>query len=148
MQLVLYRTLDGDNVINKVLTDETVININLKRDVDIIHPEIILTEVVGVDFRSFNYCNIDVLNKFYFIRNIEILGTKFFKLYLECDYLESFKGNILNSYAKYRRKVGDGDYGEISVDSTGRKIITNCSSDVTLELDDKAIISVMGGFYG
>jgi hypothetical protein len=42
MELKLYAVNDGKNVINKTMTLKTTMEINLKRDVDIINPRLIL----------------------------------------------------------------------------------------------------------
>ena len=66
MQFILYNTLDGENVINKTLTDLMTVDINLKSSVDIVNPEIVLNG----DFRGFNYAHIPELNRYYFIDQI------------------------------------------------------------------------------
>jgi hypothetical protein len=83
MELILYRTLDNANVINKVLTDPVTVNITLKNDVNIINPEIVLSG----DFRGYNYAHIPELNRFYFIESFEQINFRFGKLFMSCDVL-------------------------------------------------------------
>lgn len=143
MQLILSKTVDADNVINKTLTDSVTININLKRDIDVINPVLILLRTPNVDFHDYNYCQISELQRYYFIRGVEILNDKMFSLNCECDYLETYKTEILSSVAKYKRKVGIGDYGEIELERTGRTTTSHYYSDVELESSDNSILSVL-----
>jgi len=71
MILKLFKTADSDNVINKTITDEISININLKRDVDIVNPVIDLYEIDGIELDSFNYAEIPDLNRFYIVAGTE-----------------------------------------------------------------------------
>lgn len=105
MDLVLYRTLDDNNVINKTLTDGVTVNINLKRDTDIVNPEIVLSG----DFRGVNYAHIPDLNRYYFIESIEQLNLHLVKLSLKCDVLETYKTAILNTNCEFQSVAVDGD---------------------------------------
>lgn len=146
MLLTLYKTLDGGNVINKVLTDPTDFNINLKRDVDIINPSLLMVELTGVDYKEFNYAHIPELGRFYFIRGVDSVNASLWRLDCECDYLETYKLDILNSQASYKRPIKSGDYGTVSPDLTGREIINDFTSDVVLELADNSILSTIEVF--
>ena len=148
MLLTLYKTLDGDNVINKVLTDPTDFNINLKLDTDLTSPELLMTKVTGVDYAEFNYATSPALGRKYFIRRVVAMNASIFKLICECDYLETFKDDILNSQASFKSKIKGGDFGAIDLDMTGKVKVSEFTSSVALVPDDKAILSVMGGFYG
>ena len=101
MQLILYVTEDAKNVINKTLTNPVSMNINLKRDINIIMPEIVLNG----DFGGFNYAHIPDFNRFYFVDSVEQLNLKMVKLSLICDVLETYKTTILNSDCLYKTKV-------------------------------------------
>lgn len=143
MILTLYKTLDGDNVINKTLTSPQTMTINLKRDSDIINLTLILAVVPGINFLDYNYCHISELDRFYFIRRVHSLSNAIFQLECECDVLETYKSIILDSHCQYQRQIGTGDYGPVDVDETGREIITDFESDVTLVQTNNAILSVM-----
>lgn len=145
MLLTLYKTLDGDNVINKVLTDPANFNINLKRDVDIINPSLLMTTLEGVDYKEFNYAHIPELGRFYFIRGVDLVNASLWRLDCECDFLETYKTDILNSSAMYKTNIKTGDYGEIKPDTTGRVNISEYVSGVELVKKDNAILSVIGG---
>ena len=142
MLLTLYKTLDGDNVINKTLTEPESITIYLKSDTDITNPDLILETIAGVDYKDYNYCFITEIERFYFVRNITVMNNTVSKLSCEVDYLETYKTEILTSEAYYRSKINVGDYGEYESERTGREIITNEISPVVLEETDNSILSV------
>lgn len=143
MQLILSKTTDADNVINKTLTDSQNIVINLKRDTDIINPVLILLRVPGVDFHDYNYCQIVELQRYYFIRNVNILNDRMFSLNCECDYLETFKADILASDAQYKTRIASGLYGSFQPETTGVTVESIHESNVELVPSDSAIFSVM-----
>lgn len=144
MLLHLYTTSDGDNVINKTLTDQFTIEIVLKRDVDLINLELVLkTVTAGVDYKDFNYLHIPELGRYYFIRQIQSINADMYRLVCECDYIETYKTQILNSEAKYKRRIKSGDFGEIVPDFTGRETETIYKSNVTLSKSGKTILSTL-----
>lgn len=141
MELILYKTVDAKNVINKTLTNQVSLKISLKRDVDIIFPEIVLNG----DYRGFNYAKITELNRFYFVETVEQLNLKMVKLSLVCDVLETYKSIILNSDCTYKAKVNSGDYGQIDLDVTGKTLYKNYLSSVTPELSNNIILTTLKG---
>lgn len=145
MELRLYHTLDNENVINKNLTLIHTMEIKLKDVVSIINPILILSEVEGVDYFQCNYCFLSDFNRYYFIRDIEVLNNKNYRLQLEVDVLESFKDDILNSHAEYRRLIKEGDYLEFNNISDVRKDIDIYESNVTLNGGKSIIFSTVGG---
>src|SRR5574344_1318486 len=112
IDLILYSINDGDNVINKNLVNGVTIPINLKQGFDIINPDIVLNG----DYRGFNYAHIPSLNRFYFINNVEQLNLRLVKLNMTCDVLETYKADILNSVARFKRNIKTGDFENISID--------------------------------
>lgn len=138
MILVLYKTDDSPNTINKTLSDSLELNINLKKDTDIINPELVLKG----DFRGFNYAYIPELNRYYFINSMEQLNFILAKLYLECDVLETYKEDILNSSGIIKRDIIDGDYGAVSAESSINDITTH-KADVTLTLENNIVLTTL-----
>ena len=143
MLLELYKTSDRDNVINKTLTNKQDLQILLKRDVDIVRPELILSKIEGVNFNDFNYCSIPELDRKYFIRFITSMSNNVSKLVCECDVLETYKAQILASNASIMRKPRAGDYGPIQVDETGRKSYSTFESDVEMVATENSILSAV-----
>lgn len=142
MELKLYKTEDGENVINKVYTDELLLNIRLRRDTDIDAPEIVLSRDAVVDYLDYDAAYLPDLDRWYFIRRV-VKGAVI-TIMLEIDYLETYKDKILAADATYMRKAVAGDYGEISLSETGEVEYTYVSSDVALEEDDGTLFSVIG----
>lgn len=143
MQLYLYKTMDSNRVLNKTLTNESLLNINLKRDTDIVRPIIQLMKVAGMDFKQFNYAHIPDLNRFYFINNIESVNNSVDKLYLECDVLETYKADILASEMTYTATARTGD--NIITDAyTGVNINTKINSNITLDDVESIVLTTVG----
>ncbi len=145
MILTLYKTLDGDNVINKTLTEPTDFNINLKAEVDINSPELLMVRVTGLDYNDYNYAYLPDFERYYFIRSCRLINASIYKLTLECDFIETYKADILSSSANFRKSISSGDYGEVFLDKTGKEIITDYASDETIELERTFILSTLGG---
>lgn len=142
MQLYLYKTKDSNKVLNKTLTNQTELNINLKRDTDIIRPTLQLMKVVGVDFKQFNYAHIPDLNRYYFINYVESVNNSVDKLHLECDVLETYKADILASEMTYTTDAKDGDLNLTDVGS-GANTVTKLLSDVELIEGESIIITTI-----
>lgn len=145
MELKLYVVEDGDNVLNKTLSDELIIQINLKRDVNLFTPSLIIRDSSAIDINRFNYCVIPVLNRNYFIRTINNIGNDLWRLDCECDVLETYKNDILNSDALLNRSLKNGDFLINTIDTTIIKTISKYNSDVTLIEEKTNVISVIGG---
>ena len=143
MQLYLYKTKDSNRVLNKTLTNESLLNINLKRDTDIIRPTIQLMKVVGMDFKQFNYAHIPDLNRFYFINVVESINNSVDKLHLECDVLETYKADILASEMTYTATAGAGD-NIITDASTGVNNNTKINSNITLDDGESIVLTTVG----
>ena len=139
--MYLYNINDAENVINKNLVNGLEIDINLKASVDLVNPEIVLNG----DFRGYNYAHLPDLNRFYFIDKIEQLNLKLVKLSLSCDVLETYKADILNSNARFKRNIKNGDYQNISIDYSNQTISTNYNSDGMPMNGNTMIISTIGG---
>lgn len=138
MDLVLYQTLDGNNVINKTLNNSLTISINFKKDTDIVNPEIVLSG----DFRGYNYAHIPDLNRYYFIDSIEQLNLHLVKLSMRCDVLETYKADILNTNCDYQSEAMDGDNNILVPES----IAVNKNlyySDTTLEKETSITLTTI-----
>ena len=144
MELILYKTTDDDNVINKDLEFFKSININLKDDVDVSNPRIRLKLNVD-DVKNFNYAEIDSFNRKYFVRDIQNLNNTIWLVRLECDYLETFKDDILNSKASVTRNISKGDYQDISQDFEVKRDVHIYESNRTLSKEKTMILSTISG---
>ena len=140
MQITFYSTDDGENVINKTLSEGVTIPIHLKRETDILSPVLTLTNKTGIDYSQFNYCYIDVLKRFYFIRTVRQLNSALFHVELSCDVLETYKERILASKARFKRKVKTGDYYNASIDDSTKQTINTYKGNVTISLNTQNYI--------
>ena len=105
MELRLYITESEVNRVNKVLTDERIENITLRRDFDLLSPSITLK----IEDIGYNYLHIPELNRYYFINEKKSINNYMVQFNCECDLLESYKDEILSSHAVYKRKLRSGD---------------------------------------
>ena len=141
IDLILYSINDGDNVINKNLVNGVNVPIHLKQGFDIINPDIVLNG----DYRGFNYAHIPSLNRFYFINNIEQLNLRLVKLNMTCDVLETYKADILNSNARFKRNIKTGDFENVSIDYSNKTTSVKHVSNGTPLQGETMIIAVLGG---
>ena len=142
MQLILYKTNDSNRVINKTpISTPAILNINLKRDTDIIRPIILLSKT-DIDFKQYNYAEIVELNRYYFISHIESVNNLIDKLYLECDVLETYKHDIINSVSTYTTDATTGDINIVSA-SSDINIIDKLLSDTTLDNASSIVITTL-----
>lgn len=142
MQLILSKTVDADNVIGKVLTDPLTLNVVLRGDFDLANPTFTLS---GVGLGVYNYCTLVELGRHYFIRSKEHIGSGAIRLECETDYLETYKAQILSANCKFKKVLEVGDYGDISLDTSGRTLVRDYTASVTLEPSEDAILSVLNG---
>lgn len=144
MLLTLYKTEDGHNVINKVLTDPTDFNITLKGDTDIINPSLLMVRLTGLDYKDYNYAYIAELGRYYFINGIDAVNASLFRLDLQCDVLETYKEDILKSNAKYFRKLKTGDYLNVSLEVSAKETIDVYHSSGGFTGETSMVMSTIG----
>lgn len=144
MILNLYTVNDGDNVINKNKENKIPININLKRDVDISSPVIVLLDGVGVNYSDFNYAEIEELGRFYFVNSVTRLNSKMIQMELSCDVLETYKSELLNSRARFYRQIRTGDYVQGNIDVSEIKTVSTHVSNQGLTDGTAIILTTVG----
>ena len=144
MELKLYALNDGENVINKKMTLKTTMEINLKRDVDIINPRLILIPNLPTGFSGINYAEIPLLNRFYFVDSITNISSTLWQLDLSCDVLETYKADVLASKARFNRAIKTGDYYNANVDQSTLKTITKHESNVSIADQSSMILTSVG----
>ena len=92
MEVILYKNSSENNVIGKSLAQIKSVECNLKNDVSVTNPTLILSYTHSI--LDSNYCFIPKFNRYYFIDEIiPIIGDRSI---IKCrvDVLESFKDNI------------------------------------------------------
>ena len=144
MELKLYAVNDGENVINKTMTLKTTMEINLKRDVDIINPRLILIQNLPTGFSGINYAEIPELNRFYFVDSITNISAKLWQLELSCDVLESYKADILASKARFYRNLKAGDYFDTALESSHITTVAKYASNKGISDSETLIMTTVG----
>lgn len=144
MILNLYKTVDGDNVINKTLTDKLAIDGFLNTNTDIINPVIPLQIIPNVNVYDYNYLELPDFNRFYFVENIENINANMFNLICSCDVLMTYKDAILNSEARVMRAIRTGDYYHGSSVADVKATITTHLSNVMLDATPSLILTTIG----
>lgn len=145
MELRLYKTLDNENVINKNLSLIHTMVIKLKDKVSIINPTLILSVVNGVDYFQCNYCYLSEFKRYYFIRDIELMSDKNYRMQLEVDVLESFKDDILNSKVLVTRQKNFNPYYDYKPRYEVRKEVDLFFSNTALSDGKTILLTTIGG---
>ena len=145
MELKLYAVNDGKNVINKTMTLKTTMEINLKRDVDIINPRLILIPNLTTGFSGINYAEIPELNRFYFVDSITNISSTLWQLDLSCDVLETYKADILASKARFYRNLKAGDYFDTALESSHITTVAKYTSNKGISDSETLILTTVGG---
>ena len=144
MELKLYAVNDGKNVINKTMTLKTTMEINLKRDVDIINPRLILIPNLPTGFSGINYAEIPELNRFYFVDSITNISGTLWQLDLSCDVLETYKADILASKARFYRNLKAGDYFDTALESSHITTVAKYVSNKGISDSETLIMTTVG----
>ena len=142
MILKLFDYLGDRRVINKTLSSFIDFNIILRADFNIKSPELII--VSELDLTNYNYATISELERNYFINEVVNIGNNIYKLILETDFLTTYKDVILNSESVFNRKLKNGDYINIQVDSSVLKTFDKIYSDVSISDERSMILSTVG----
>lgn len=92
MNVTFYNNLSNYNVVNKGLEEINTLSFTFKENSNIINPSLILKNYEGG-----NYCHIEELGRYYYVKDIDLLGNGLFKINCEIDVLMSYKDDIINS---------------------------------------------------
>ena len=92
MEVILYKNSSENNVIGKSLVQIKSVECNLKNDVSVVNPTLVLSYIDSI--LDSNYCFIPKFNRYYFID--EIIPITGDRSIIKCkvDVLESFKNDI------------------------------------------------------
>ena len=145
MILQLCTVNDGDNVVNKTLTNILELNVRLKKDFDIENPTLVLSGVDYTTYLNFNYCVIPDLNRSYFINNSEQINNRVVKLNCSCDVLETYKNDFLGSNARFYRNIKTGDYVDGKLELSTKKTVEKFDSSVELVESTSMILVTIEG---
>lgn len=97
MELKLFQNKSSENTINKNLTLITTKNINLKQSTNLYQTFLVFKNDGITDYSKVNYAK--MLNKYYFVSHETLQNNSLIRLQLKEDVLETYKDDILNSFA-------------------------------------------------
>lgn len=143
MNVVMCKTDNPLNHINKTFYDLTNMVLKLKSDFDIYNPSIVISGVVS-DLEEFNYFKFTDLERYYYVRDTEIINNKLLKFNLVCDVLETYKPDILNSTAILKRKLKPDDVQTIDILTSNGFDVEKVDSNVTLNEERVNVMAVLG----
>lgn len=115
MNILLYKTTNANNDLNKTISDKVELVGALREASSIIAPSILIqSNPIG-----YNYAYIPEFGRYYYIKNITAFRKGAYIVDLKCDVLMSFREEILNMSGIVSR-LTDGD------DYANRDIKTKC----------------------
>lgn len=148
MEILLYTTQDADTVMNKTLELKYTIDMEIKDTQNITQPTIALMEHEGMDLSEVNYAYIPEFNRYYFIRSYNVAPNQIYQLILECDVIETFKNDILQSQADISRVIEEGDYLDMGIITEARKEAEIYESDKGFANEFSILFSTIGQDIG
>lgn len=145
MEIILYKTKDKKEVVNKNLLNPLKTNITLNQELTNISKfSIIINYSENFDY---NYCYVDKLKRYYYIEDIEYLNGNRIRLNLRIDVLMSHKEFINNVYGildkstnNYSGYLIDNNYKMESYKQIVQKTIGNTSV-----FEDNIYLLTVGG---
>ena len=143
MKLILYKTTDPRNKLNKTLTAGKEILINLKRDEPKENPRIKLSNSNLTD--NYNYAYIEVFDRYYFINSITKLNFSLSELEFETDLLSTYKDIVLASTGLVSHAIQEGDYRLTNPKTTDNYEMELFNSDVELSNDNTILLTTISG---
>ena len=143
MKLILYKTTDPRNKLNKTLTAGKEIFINLKRDDSKENPRIKISNTNLTD--NYNYAYIEVFDRYYFINSITKLNFSLSELEFETDLLSTYKGIVLASSGLISHAIQEGDYRLTNPKTGDNYEMELFESDVELTSDNTILLTTISG---
>ena len=143
MKLILYKTTDPRNKLNKTLTAGKEILINLKRDEPKETPRIKLSNSNLTD--NYNYAYIEVFDRYYFINSITKLNYSLSELELETDLLSTYKDTVLASTGLISHAIQEGDYRLTNPKTSDNYEMELFNSDIELTNDNTILLTTISG---
>lgn len=124
-----YKNSSAEIVLNKELSTPFPVAFDLKAECSVLYPTII---VRSIDFRLYNYVQIELFNRYYFIDSVLTLNQDTVEVSCRVDPLMSFKDDILaangvierneNQFIKY---ITDNKYTVLNYERIQTKVFPN-----------------------
>ena len=143
MKLILYKTTEPRNKLNKTLTAGKEILINLKRDEPKENPRIKISNSNLTD--NYNYAYIEVFDRYYFINSITKLNFSLSELEFETDLLSTYKDTVLASTGLISHAIQEGDYRLTNPKTSDNYEMELFNSDVELTTNNTILLTTISG---
>ena len=154
MNILLYKTTNANNDLNKTISDKVELVGALRDASSIIAPSILIqSNPIG-----YNYAYIPEFGRYYYIKNITAFRKGAYIVDLKCDVLMSFREEILNMSGVVSRLTSGDEYANRDIKTkcleTHRKIVfenTPFTADGTYILvaqGGEETVTVSGGTGG
>ena len=111
MNILLYKTTNANNDLNKTISDKVELVGALREASSVIAPSILIqSNPIG-----YNYAYIPEFGRYYYIKNITAFRKGAYIVDLKCDVLMSFREEILNMSGIVSRLTDGDDYANRDV---------------------------------
>ena len=112
MNIVLYKNNSPNNYVTKQLAGALTLNGSLRDESSVIDPVIMIE---GDNFSTYNYLYISQFSRFYFIRNIESVRTRLWRITCHVDVLNTYRSQI-RSHMAIISKTASSDDSDLFID--------------------------------
>ena len=114
IELQLFNNISDTNVVNKIISNKTVVNGDFRGAIDILKPTI---GIIG-NYYNFNYCYIPVLYRYYYIENITMERKNLTVIKCRVDVLKTYADDIKASMAVISKQRNYNPYfGSYEIES-------------------------------
>lgn len=103
--IVLGKTNNSNNVVNKSFTGSSTFSCTAKEETDILNP--VVTIETGTNLSRYNYARIPNWERYYFITEIKIIRERLWEITMHVDVLMSYRTQIRELRAVIARQQND-----------------------------------------
>lgn len=146
MIIDFYLMSEDRNKIGKTLTVLKTINAESNvKDLSLIDTVLFLSTMTVEGVKNYNYLYIHELNRYYFIENVSVTITGLYKLQLHCDLLETYKNDILDSFALINQSGNNNKYYDGGYLSQSNYDVDIYKSNKVFNSAKTLVITTLGG---
>lgn len=146
MIIDFYSMSEDRNKIGKTLTVLKTINAESNvKDLSLIDTVLFLSTMSVDEIKNYNYLYIHELNRYYFIENVSVTITGLYKLQLHCDLLETYKNDILDSFALINQSGNNNKYYDGGYLSQSNYDVDIYKSNKVFNSAKTLVITTLGG---
>lgn len=146
MIIDFYLMSEDRNKIGKTLTVLKTINAESNvKDLSLIDTVLFLSTMSVDEIKNYNYLYIHELNRYYFIENVSVTITGLYKVQLHCDLLETYKNDILDSFALINQSGNNNKYYDGGYLSQSNYDVDIYKSNKVFNSAKTLVITTLGG---